>query len=124
MHRKAFTLIEIMVVVAIIGLIAVMAFPLYGKVRRSAARATVKSDGAQIAAAANRYYMEKSVTIAPVSELLGATSGYVKALSPGNTINVASLLMDSAFTFEIGNPFLTIGGLTFDNEGRVIADPY
>lgn len=120
---KAFTLVEIMIAVLIIGLLAALAFPMYTKVRLNTIRSVAKSDARKVTAAANQYCAEKGATSVPVSNLIGAGC-YVSALSRGNSINVSSMLMSSTFTFEITNPFLTAGGLTFDNEGLLIGDPY
>jgi prepilin-type N-terminal cleavage/methylation domain-containing protein len=122
---RAFTLVEMMVVIGVIGILAAMAFPLYAKVRQSAVRGTVKNDAAEVAGAAQRYCMDKGVTVVPITVIIASGSaGYVQQLSKGNTINVLNMYVDSTFTFEIGNPLLSDGGLTFDAEGHVVADPY
>jgi Tfp pilus assembly protein PilE len=113
-----------MVVVVVIGLLAMMAFPLYAKVRQSAVRGTVKNDGAKVAGAAQRYCMDQGATTVPVSVLVGGTNGYLKQLSKGNTINVTDMHVDSTFSFEIGNPLLEAGGIIFDAEGHAVSDPY
>jgi prepilin-type N-terminal cleavage/methylation domain-containing protein len=124
MRMKAFTLVEIMVVLTIIGLLALIAFPLYSHVRQSAARGTAKSDGALLAGAAQRYYLDCGATIVPVSVLLDSSTGYIASLSAGNLVPAANMVDDPSYTFEIDNPFLQDGGLTFNYQGQVIGDPY
>ena len=122
--KRAFTLVEIMIALAIIGLLAVMAFPLFAKVRRDAVKSTVRNDAKQVVSAAQRYCMDKGVTTVPLTYIVNSSGGYIKQLSRGNSISVTDMLLDPAFTFEITNPFLVSGGLTFDVDGRLIGDPY
>ena len=126
MHTKAFTLVEIMIAVMIIGLLAVMAFPLYAKVRRDAVKKTMVNDARVVSNAAQQYYLDKGFTYVALGDLVGvSSSNYVKAFSKGNTITTAVLNCDPSFTFGVSNALVaTTGAMIFDNEGHLSSDPY
>ena len=125
MQTKAFTLVEIMVAVTIIGLLAVMAFPLYAKVRRDTYRKTMINDARIVSNAAQQYFMDKGVTNVGLSILIGsASSNYVRSYSKGNTITVDPLVCDPTFTFGVSNALVGTSALTFDIEGHLVSDPY
>lgn len=69
MNKKAFTLIEIMIVVVIIGLLAVMAIPAFNKVRQDARAKTILNNLRQVASAGQQYLLDKGVTTASYSQL-------------------------------------------------------
>lgn len=71
MNKKAFTLIEIMIVVVIIGLLAVMAIPAFNKVREEAREKTILNNLRQVASAGQQYLLDQGVTQATYSQLLG-----------------------------------------------------
>ncbi len=60
--KKAFTLIEIMIVVVIIGLLAVMAIPAFQKVRQDARSKTILNNLRQVASAGQQYLLDRGVT--------------------------------------------------------------
>ena len=77
---SAFTLVEIMIVVVIIGLLAAMAIPAFQKVRQSSQDKAVLNNARQLSAAADQFYLENGVSTALPTSLIGATN-YVKAVN-------------------------------------------
>lgn len=76
----AFTLVEIMIVVVIIGLLAAMAIPGFQKVRTASQDKAVVNNARQLSAAADQYYLEQGVSTVSQGSLIGATN-YVKSLN-------------------------------------------
>lgn len=85
--KKGFTLVEIMIVVAIIGLLAAIAIPSFMKARTTSQKNACINNLRQIESAKDQYSIETgrsngyafaSATEA-FSNLVGASSGYIKA---------------------------------------------
>ena len=75
-RKAAFTLIEIMIVVVIIGLLAAMAIPAFQKVRAVSQDKAVTNNLRQLAFAAEQYMLETGSSSAPYSALVGAGTQY------------------------------------------------
>jgi type IV pilus assembly protein PilA len=75
----AFTLVEIMIAVVLIGLLASMAVPAYKKIRDSTQDKAIINNARQLAAAFDQYTMETGRSSALVDALIGPTS-YIKSL--------------------------------------------
>ena len=71
---SAFTLVEIMIVVVIIGLLAALAVPAFQKVRASSQDKAVLNNARQLAAAADQYFHENGATTVAQANLVGATN--------------------------------------------------
>jgi prepilin-type N-terminal cleavage/methylation domain-containing protein len=65
--HTAFTLIEILVVLAVIGILAAILFPVFGRARESARRVTCISNVKQIALAVTQYAADNSDHLPPVA---------------------------------------------------------
>jgi len=77
---RGFTLVEIMIVVVIIGLLAAMAVPAFTKVRESSQDKAVLNNARQLASAADQHYLERGVSTAALTDLVGADK-YVKSVT-------------------------------------------
>lgn len=68
--NKGFTLIEILIVIAIIGILAAIAIPQYSKYRMGAFNASALSDIRNAATAQEAYYAENKVYAGSVDRLI------------------------------------------------------
>jgi type IV pilus assembly protein PilA len=78
--RRAFTLVEIMIVVVIIGMLAMLALPGWQKVRRTAQDKSVLNNARQLSGAADQYYLDTGANTVDLSSLVGSAN-YIKVLS-------------------------------------------
>ena len=83
--ERGFTLIELMIVIAIIGILAAIAIPQFSAYRKRSYNSAAQSDVRNIATAQEAYYVDNS-TYANAS-LTGATYGYMQSgnVTFGNT---------------------------------------
>jgi len=77
--KAAFTLVEIMIAVVIIGLLASMAMPAFKKIRDSSQDKAVLNNARQLGGAADQYFMESGKSTVLSAALIG-TSLYIKSL--------------------------------------------
>ena len=102
---SAFSLLEIMIVVVIIGLLATMALPAWQKIRSASQDKAVLNNARQLAAAADQYYLETGGNMAATSMLIGATN-YVKFVN-----TVALEVYPDFFTQGLTITISNVGGL-------------
>jgi len=72
-NQKGFTLIELMIVVAIIGILAAIAIPQFASYRRRAQDSAAKSALKNLATAQENYYAQNNVYAATRTNLTGWT---------------------------------------------------
>ncbi len=74
--QRGFTLIELLVVVAIIGILAAMLFPVFGRARESARKASCMSNLKQIGLAAMQYSQDYDERVMPLGYIYGGKTYY------------------------------------------------
>lgn len=80
---RAFTLVEIMIVVVIIGLLAAMAIPAFQKVRQNSQDKAVMNNLRQLASAANQYFLEHGVISVAYEDIVGTSAEhYLRDFKP------------------------------------------
>jgi len=110
LHRKeGFTLIELMIVIAIIGILAAIAIPQFSAYRQRSYNSAAQSDIRNIATAQEAYYVDAS-DYAGTTGQLTPTYGYMPTTSV--TINMTAGI--SAYTITgfhaAGNKTFTLTG--------------
>lgn len=115
--KKGFTLVEIMIVVAIIGLLAAIAIPSFMKARTTAQKNACVNNLRQIEGAKDQYAIEVGRTngwawtdeATGWSNLVGATAGYLKGYPacPASDSTIAKGLIGRAQNDYAINPIGT-----------------
>src|SRR5437660_8104194 len=83
--RSAFTLVEIMIVVAIIGLLAALAVPGFVKARKQSQGRRILNDCRQMDAAIDQWALENGKTDGATSDTVGAAT-YLKTAWKSNDL--------------------------------------
>ena len=98
-NSKGFTLIELMIVIAIIGILAAIAIPNFIAYRNKAYCSSTESDAQNIAAAIADYFADPSHNTTPLlADVGGAT-----LLSPTNTASVNGPMNSISITVTDGS---------------------
>ncbi len=88
-NEKGFTLIELMIVVAIIGILAAIAIPQFSAYRERAYIASMKADCNAVRTAEEAYFVDNDTYVAIASTATPALPG-MGTLSSGNTVVVVA----------------------------------
>ncbi len=112
--RKGFTLVEIMIVVVIIGLLAAMAIPAFSKVRQQSRIKAVTNNLRQLGTAASQYMLDKGVTEAQYTDLVGTgTDNYVRTVSPVAGEDYTTVIVDQTTT-QVAITATSFGTVTYN----------
>lgn len=109
-RAAAFTLVEIMVVVVIIGLLVSIGIPAFQKMRAGAQDKSVLNNARQLAAASDQYFMETGRSTVSIGALIGpaaliknldAVAGetYPTAFTHGRVITVTNIAGERTVTY-------------------------
>ena len=116
--EKGFTLIELMIVIAIIGILAAIAIPQFSAYRKRAFNSSAQSDVRNLATAQEAYYVDNSrYADGDDITLLGSSYGYMKGTL------VTATITGTAESYHI-EAYHASGDKTYtlDGPGGVIGD--
>ncbi len=86
-NQKGFTLIELMIVIAIIGILAAIAIPQFSAYRKRSYNSAAQSDLKNMTTAQEAYFVDNETYTGTVANLTG---GYGAFLSSGVTVTIGT----------------------------------
>jgi len=99
-NEKGFTLIELMIVIAIIGILAAIAIPQFSAYRQRSYNAAAESDLRNAATAQEAYYVDESTYCHTVATITGATYGLYLSDKVSLDINNATVTTYNMITWH------------------------
>ena len=108
--ERGFTLIELMIVIAIIGILAAIAIPQFNAYRKRSYNAGARSDARNLATAQEAYYVDHNTYMTSLSALTGTSYAFIQSQ------NVTVGVNGSANNYTI-TAFHTSGDKTYSLSG-------
>ena len=116
--ERGFTLIELMIVIAIIGILAAIAIPQFSAYRKRSYNSAAQSDVRNIATAQEAYYVDESTYANAIGSLSGTTYGYQQSgnvtagvTGDGSNYTISAFHSSGDKTYSLSGPGGTIGNL-------------